>query len=722
MGIWKPVSIAGGTYSDDTKPYSAQECINYLPEQAEVADTRSPAVLRGCPGMALFATVGAGPIRGMRNVEGRLFVVSGPSLYLVNVDGSSSNLGAIAGSQAVAMSHNQVAGGNQLIVTAGPSGYVYNTATGVFGAITDTGFPGAMSLGYINSYIIGVDPNGKYLFFSDLADATSYNELNRFESEASPDDLVGVIVNHLEVWALNKTTIEPFENNPTSAFNIFERIRGVVIEQGCASGASAVVLDNSVMLLGNDGIFYRFNGYSPKRISTHPVEQAIRNSDWSQCFAFTWTDRGHKVVYWTFPDGHTWGYDVASGQWHRRNSYGFNRWRLNALVNFGGGWIGGDSQTGKLYQVDWNVYHDDGDALVAERSPGVIHSNQNRAIVHAIELVFDTGRKEGIPTGLLGGVGRPLSSPSRTIPTIAGHLVNGIFGDAVDYTYTSAGGTAPRVISLLSGALPPGITNAAGHLTGNYTKAGTYTWTMRVTDNVGATADLLDSTTVTVQGIAAALFDWYTFDNTPVSSVTANSWAQTYGGGYSYEAGKKSQQFIPTVDERAPGPLAFNMDWGMFFWLDCTNPATGTPQFGCGEQYAFSSTPYAFIQVTSNGASSTFHVAAYDLSISNYVSSGEIAVASTRVFFCLRWDNANKQFTASLNGTDVATLTLGTVLSLTMTSVLFMKGYDSAFAAFTKKPDEWGIVRNHLLTQSEISYLYAGGAGKSYAEVVSDAS
>src|SRR5690606_25888361 len=103
---------------------------------------RSPAKLAMVPGMRVFADVGTGPHRGARDVEGKRFVVSGTKLYQIALDGVATELGTIPGTGRVCMTHNQITGGNQVVIGAGSSGYVYNTYTGTFGQITDDAFPG----------------------------------------------------------------------------------------------------------------------------------------------------------------------------------------------------------------------------------------------------------------------------------------------------------------------------------------------------------------------------------------------------------------------------------------------------------------------------------------------------------------------------------------------------------------------------------------------------
>lgn len=50
----KSVPLVGGFYADDTKSWSAQDCVNWLPTQAEKEGTRTPAMLKTPPGLREF--------------------------------------------------------------------------------------------------------------------------------------------------------------------------------------------------------------------------------------------------------------------------------------------------------------------------------------------------------------------------------------------------------------------------------------------------------------------------------------------------------------------------------------------------------------------------------------------------------------------------------------------------------------------------------------------
>jgi hypothetical protein len=396
---WAPVPIVGGAYRDDTKPFSVQDTVNWIPEVAERPNGRSEGLLRDAPGFESFVDLEdetedgptpTGPVRGLHNAEGALFAVAGNGLYHVNTDASATFLGEIPGAGRVSMAHNQITGGNVLVIANGFSAYTYNTATGTFGKITDDGFPGARVVDFVDGYIAFTEPAGRFWGHSELVQAGEYNTLDRYEAESAPDKIVGLIVSHREVIVGGERTTEIFRNTG-AATGTFQRADGTEMERGWASPWAVARLDNTIYFLGNDGIVYRLEGYQPIRVSTTPIEQELSRRNLALAFAFTFESRGHKIFYLTCPDGYTFGYDVAAGEWHRRQSYGLKRWRLNHLVYWNGEWIGSDYRIGRLYRVDWGLGTEDGSPIERRRVSGVLHDHQNMLTVHGVELVFNTG-------------------------------------------------------------------------------------------------------------------------------------------------------------------------------------------------------------------------------------------------------------------------------------------------------------------------------------------
>lgn len=393
---WRDVPIVGGAYSDGTLPWTCQDTVNWLPTPAERAGTRSAWILRSPPGFTAYATTQNKPVRGAHDAEGLFLVVAGRTLYRVNTNGTTTSIGTIPGVTRVSIAHNQIENGNEVVIVNGQSGYVYNTVAGALTQITDEAFPGSPIADFIDGYVVGVDPFGRFWFISDLTQATQYNSLDRSDAESQPDKIVTALVLGDLVIVWGERTGEFFENTGQGT-GTFQRIRGVTMDVGCASAHARVRLDNTAFWLGSDGNVYTLVGQSPKRISTTALEQAISGLNWANAFAETFEDRGHKLFILTFPDGYTWQFDVLSGEWSRRESHGLNRWRLNTLTKWRRRWYGGDFSNGKLYLLDWDEMTEDGQPMVSRRRTAVSHADGNPIIVDGLKFVFDVGR---VPVGV----------------------------------------------------------------------------------------------------------------------------------------------------------------------------------------------------------------------------------------------------------------------------------------------------------------------------------
>lgn len=495
-----PLDIVAGSYSDETRPFSSQDTVNYLPVFAEQGGTRTPTMLKTPPGLRPFVQVldtsediarPIGPVRRTHNCEGKLFAVMGQTLYQVTPSGVAIPQGTIPGVGRCSMAHNQLATGNQLVTVNGTSGYCFNTQTQVFERITDEGFPGAIKVIFMDGYIIGIEPRRRFAFNSEVADALAYNTLDRFTSEYLPDLLVSLESVQNQLVLFSEGSMEFFEN--TGATEQPFRSKRISQKRGCAGTFTTAVIDQTVYWLGDDGIFYRLEGYAPKRISTRPIEQAIRGLDWKNAFAETWTDAGHLVVYWTFPDGLTWGYDISSGQWHRRQSYGFNRWRPSTLTYINSEWVAGDFQNGRLWKLDWDYVLEGDEEIISERVTQTLADNQNRMLVNRLELIVDTGQE----------ITEPTTFPAQPDPpSMSGSAPDGTVGEAYSFTYTLTPGGSPILrTQIVSGELLPGLTwnQSTATLSGTPTRAGTMSLSFRVTDQNGLYALHSDTISISIE-------------------------------------------------------------------------------------------------------------------------------------------------------------------------------------------------------------------------------
>src|SRR3546814_13930951 len=92
-----------------------------------------------------------------------------------------------------------------------------------------------------------------------------------------------------------------------------------------------------------------------------------------------------------------WSSDVCSSdlvtcqKWHRRESFGLDRWRLNTLFKWNGSWWGGDYSSGKLYLLEWGLVYEHDTIFPRSIRSGVMHNEGNRVFIHALRVFANTG-------------------------------------------------------------------------------------------------------------------------------------------------------------------------------------------------------------------------------------------------------------------------------------------------------------------------------------------
>ena len=368
---------------------------------------KDAAYLQRCPGLRFLDTVGAGPIRGLWQQGAYGYVVSGSELYRVDSAYNNTLLGTVTGTGAVSMSDN----GDQLFVACNPDGFIYNFNTLVFTQITDPDFPGAVNVGYLDGYFVFNEPNSQRFWVTAFFDGTSIDPLDFASAEGSPDNLVGLIIDHRECWLYGTNSTEVWYDAGTPDFPL-ERIQGAFNEVGCIAPYSIAKLDNGIFWLGADargqGMVYRAVGYQAQRVSTHAVEFAIQSyGNMTDATAYTYQQDGHSFYVLIFPSAETtWVYDVATQGWHERAGFAdgmFQRHRSNCQMVFNTDIVVGDYANGNLYAFDLNTYADNGDTQKWLRAWRALEGPNDfkRTAHHSLQIDFETG------VGLTGKPGSP---------------------------------------------------------------------------------------------------------------------------------------------------------------------------------------------------------------------------------------------------------------------------------------------------------------------------
>lgn len=357
--------------------WSGAVLVNCFAEKAD-GDKLDDFAVWPSPGLTTWAEVGTGPVRASIVCGGVLYVVSGSGLYSVASDGTSDGLGNIPGTGPVRIACNYT----DVCIAADGVGYVYS------GGTLTTPVPFDVSdVIFADGYIMWVVKDSEQFIISGLDNATSYDPADIAAAEGAPDNIIGVINDHRDIQFFGGSTTEIFYNSGAADFP-FERQGNAFIERGTLDRNSIVKMDNTVYFVGEDRIVYTLTGYQPQRISTHAIEYNLRNATYAR--AFTYSGEGHKF-YVLEVDAGTFVFDVATGAWHKRESWGSTWWRCNGAVNAYGQMLLTDRNDGRIYSPSMDVFDEDGDPIAVEITLPTLEYDRQRVTMYSFETTIETG-------------------------------------------------------------------------------------------------------------------------------------------------------------------------------------------------------------------------------------------------------------------------------------------------------------------------------------------
>lgn len=398
--------FVGPSYQMDAISFDCQRSVNLFPITSETGTSKSVSALRLTAGLSIYSSVGGGPIRGCIEADGRSFWVSGSDFYEVDSAGVATDRGdLLTATSRCTLSYN----GTQIMIIDGTYGYIFTLATNVFTQITDMEFPSPAVYGtYQDNYFIVTKGGTAEFYISAIGDGLSWDSLDFVSVESAPDDLVCVISDGTNLWALGKTTVEVFQNTGAAAFP-FERVPGAVIQSGCAAPFTAVIYDNALTWLGQDdrggSIVWRANGYSATRISTQAIEKKIATSSNAvESYAYTYYEQGHAFYCLQVKGVNTTlCADAATGNmWHEKSyrnpvTNQDEQHRASCHVYFNNTNLVGDRELGIVYNQALNIYSDNGDEIIRVRiSP---HQQNEKKLLYFSVFELDIQAGQALQTG-----------------------------------------------------------------------------------------------------------------------------------------------------------------------------------------------------------------------------------------------------------------------------------------------------------------------------------
>jgi len=384
------VPVPWGIHSYLSKsPYlSSQDLVNLYAE-VQPAGSKSPVALFRVPGTTQFAIQASKTaVRGFGRLGTTVYVVIDDGFYSLSSAGVLTNLGTLSTSTGLV---EMASTASRLGIVDGSYGYWYTVAGG-FALITDTDLNAPRSITQQDGWFVFVtnDSSGQF----QITNTAGIDPLEYATAEGDPDGLVGTLSDHRELWLFGERTIEIWWNSGNSDFT-FERIQGAFIEKGCGAQRSITKLDNSIAWLGDDGVIYKANQYTPGRISTHAIEQDIRSmTTWSDAVAYSHHWEGHEFYVISFPTGKkTYAYDSSTGMWHRRTYWSAPN-QDHALgqvaIDAYGKTLLGNRNSGTITYFS-DTYTDNGSVIRWEVTSPPVSDDQQPGTISRLQVDFEAG-------------------------------------------------------------------------------------------------------------------------------------------------------------------------------------------------------------------------------------------------------------------------------------------------------------------------------------------
>ena len=390
-----PVNTTGPSYQSRSKPLSSQVTQNWYQQFNEAG--KDQYVLLPFPGLKLLGNE-TGADRGFHRMAEILYQVKGTSLYEIDKFGAHTLRGTIPGTGYAIMRDDGI---NMFIVTD-LKVWQYSTDTHTVTQVTDSNITGAKSVDFFNNQFIYT--KDKFSTISNVGDGSSASGLNIIGEETLPDDLVRDYVFENIIYRCGVRSIVAWWNNPALTPPI-ERLEGRIFNVGLAAIHSIASTDQAFYWLGDDFVIYRASGGVEERISTDAISNAIsKYSRVDDAIANTFTFEGQNFYQITFPSGNQTfiiSESLGVNGWFELSS-GVNsplvnsKYQGQSIINAYGKNLVADASNGNVYELDFNTYMNNGEALQRIRvtqsvNGDLLGSKGKRIQMSCFKLIMETG-------------------------------------------------------------------------------------------------------------------------------------------------------------------------------------------------------------------------------------------------------------------------------------------------------------------------------------------
>lgn len=358
--------------------------------EARGNEGKSPVTIYASQGLKLFANEASATkgTRGLFPFGDSLYWVVDRQLRKVDTTGTDTFIGGLADDGKVSIARNTKSEFPQ-IVFATKNGLRLLLENDVLGPISDVDLPPPIDVDFLGGYLLYLLPSG-VLYYSEINDAGNIDALNFIEAEADPDGGKALRVIGNYAYVFGDKTVQPFQNTGGTD-NPLTPLLGGLVQRGCLAGGTVTEFDNSALWVSDDSTVVRLNGSIAQKISTHDIDDLIRNEpDPDNMIGDRFAMQGHEF-YILSGTNFTKIYDAATGLWHDGKSSGLARWRRQCIAPFAGKWICGDKDNGNLYEIDGDTFNENGEDFLCELVSPTVHNFPNRLEYNSVWCDFATG-------------------------------------------------------------------------------------------------------------------------------------------------------------------------------------------------------------------------------------------------------------------------------------------------------------------------------------------
>lgn len=389
------VQLLSGIYTDERSDFRVSYPRNMVP----VAQNNGilDGYLRPAEGIIELAT-GPGLDRGGIEWNGVLYRVIGTMLVRINSDWTITEIGNVGGTGQVTFDYSF----DYLAVASSGALYLYDGTT--LQQVTDADLGTVVDFVWVDGYFMTTD--GEFLIVTELNNPFAVDPLKYGSSEFNPDPVKALLKLRNEVYALNRYSIEVFDNVGGENFP-FQRVDGAVIEKGVIGTHACCPFVQSIAFLGGghneQPAIWLGNNAVAQKISTREIDKQLleyTEDELSQVLLEGRVTQGHQLLYVHLPDK-TLVFDFNVSQlakqpiWFVLSSAVRDdaQYRARNLVWVYGKTVVGDPQSSKIGYLSDDVSSHWGNVVGWDFGTEILYNEGRGAIFHEMELVSLTGRQ-----------------------------------------------------------------------------------------------------------------------------------------------------------------------------------------------------------------------------------------------------------------------------------------------------------------------------------------